>query len=276
VATWRDIPAAFRPKRGKWFLVFAWTALSGVLIYAVIRFLFGWSPADTGGLAFGIAAAVLMTLEILYALRRRLLIRPLNTGQNWLQAHVYGGALAALFVLIHTGFRWPHGTFGLLLLLLTVLTTISGLLGVVGQKIVPPTLANMGTEAIYERIPEMVAGLRDEAAQAASGASDRLQRFYGTRVQPALAGPAMAWSYLVDVRSDRDRRIAEFDSLRSFMDDADRQRLEQLQTLLVKKIDLEAHYTWQTVLRWWLFVHVPAAMLLFALLIGHIAAVLRF
>jgi hypothetical protein len=78
------------------------------------------------------------------------------------------------------------------------------------------------------------------------------------------------------MRSDRDRRIAEFDSLRSFMDEADRQRLEQLQTLLVKKIELEAHYTWQTVLRWWLLVHVPAAMLLLAAVVAHVIVVIRF
>jgi hypothetical protein len=270
------IPPAFRPKKPTWFLGFAWTALASLAIYLIVRLVWGWSPAEPAGLAFGIAAAIVMTLEVLYALRRKLLISPLNTGQKWLQAHIYGGVLAALFVLIHAGFRWPHGTFGLVLLGLTLLVTFTGLAGVVGQKIVPPTLANMGAEAIYERIPEQVAALREEATQAVAGASDRLQRFYGTSVQPALAGPGLAWSYLVDVRSDRDRRIAEFDSLRSFVDDSDRQRLEQLQTLLVRKIDLEAHYTWQTVLRWWLFVHVPAAMLLYAVLIGHIAAVLRF
>ena len=276
MAPFQKIPPAFRPKRPRYFLVFGWLALVSLVFYIVVRLIWGWSPAEPAGLAFGIAAAVLMTLEVLYALRRRLLIRPLNTGQKWLQAHVYGGVLAALFVLIHAGFRWPHGTFGFVLLALTLLVTLTGVLGVIGQKIVPPTLANMGTEAIYERIPEQVATLREEATQAVTGASDRLQRFYGSHVQPALAGPAMAWSYLVDVRSDRDRRIAEFDSLRSFVDDADRLRLEQLQTLLVKKIDLEAHYTWQTVLRWWLLVHVPAAMLLYAILVGHIAAVLRF
>jgi hypothetical protein len=272
----QKIPPAFRPKRPTYFLAFAWTALASLVVYVSVSLWWGWSPASAGGLTFGIAAAVLMTLEVLYALRRRLLIRPLNTGQKWLQSHIYGGVLAALFVLIHAGFNWPHGTFGFLLLALTMLVTITGVLGVVGQKLVPPTLANMTSEAIYERIPEQVAAIRDEATQAVTGASDRLQRFYGAHVQPALAGPAMAWSYLVDVRSDRDRRIAEFDGLRSFVDDADRQRLEQLQALLVKKIDLEAHYTWQTVLRGWLYVHVPAAMLLYALLIGHVAAVLRF
>ena len=38
-------------------------------------------------------------------------------------------------------------------------------------------------------------------------------------------------------------------------------------------MDLEAHYTWQNVLRRWLVLHVPVAMLLVAALIVHIAAV---
>ena len=274
--TSRGVPSALRPKRPRWFKGFLIVTAVSVAVFITIAVVWGWSPAAAGGLSFGIAAAVIMVIEVLYALRRRLRFRPLNTAQNWLQVHFYGGSLAAIYVLLHTGFTWPHGTFGLMLLLLTVLTTISGLLGVFAQKLVPPTLSNTGVEAIYERIPELLSEVRTEAATAVTGASDRLMRFYGTNVQPALAGPSLSWSYLVDMRSDRDRRIAEFDSLRSFMDEADRQRLEQLQTLLVKKIELEAHYTWQTVLRWWLLVHVPAAMLLLAAVAAHVIVVIRF
>jgi hypothetical protein len=272
----REVPSPLRPKKPQWFRAFLWIAAASLAIFTAVAIVWGWSPAEPAGLAFGIAAAALMVLEVLYALRRRLRIRPLNTGQRWLQAHVYGGSLAAIYVLIHTGFGWPHGTFGLVLWLLTLVVTASGLLGVFAQKLVPPTLSNTGVEAIYERIPELVAELRAEATAAVAGASDRLQRFYGSNVQPALGGPSLSWSYLVDMRSDRDRRVAEFESLRSFVDDADRERLEHLQTVLVKKIELEAHYTWQTVLRWWLFVHVPAAMLLIAAVVAHVIAVIRF
>lgn len=269
-----DVPAALRPKRRTWLLGFAVIAAVCLLAFLVIDLVAGWSPASPAGLTFGILAAVVMALEVLYAMRRRLLIRPLHTGQAWLQVHVYGGTIAALLVLIHTGFRWPHGLFGFWLVGLTLLTTISGLLGVVIQKTVPLTLTSaIGVEAIYERIPGMIADLRAEAEQTIAGASDMLQRFYGSHVQPALAGPVVSFAYLMDVRTGRERMLTDFKGLQSFLAGEDKARADRLEQLVTKKMDLEAHYTWQNVLRRWLVLHVPVAMLLVAALIAHIAAV---
>ncbi len=272
-----DMPAALRPKRKDWFVAFFGLALGGLLVFGVLDVLYGWSPGDTAGLIFGGLATALMAIEVLYALRRRLLLKPLNTGQAWLQVHVYGGTLAALLVLIHIGFRWPHGLFGLALLLLTVLTTISGLFGVVLQKTVPTTLtSSIGVEAIYERIPEMVADLRAQADETIKGASDMLQRFYGSHVQPALAGPAVSFAYLMDVHTGRERLVTDFKGIQSFLAGEDKTRADQLQQLVTRKMDLEAHYTWQNVLRGWLLLHVPLAMLLVAAIVAHIAAVWRY
>jgi hypothetical protein len=272
-----DVPPALRPKRRTWFLGFLVIALVSLLAFAVVDFLGGWSPGALGGLVFGTIAALVMALEILYALRRRLLIAPLNTGQAWLQVHVYGGTLAALFVFIHIGFRWPHGMFGLILYLLTVFTTISGLLGVFLQKTVPITLTSaIATEAIYEKIPGMVADLRTQADDTVKGSSDMLQRFYGSHVQPALAGPNVSLAYLMDVHAGRERLVTDFKGIQSFLAGDDQTRATTLQQLVTKKMDLEAHYTWQNVLRRWLLFHVPLAMLLAGAIIAHIAAVWRY
>jgi hypothetical protein len=272
-----DVPAALRPKRRTWFLSFAVIAGVSLLAYALVDIFAGWSPGATGGLVFGGVATAVMALEVLYALRRRLLITPLKTGQAWLQAHVYGGTLAALFVFIHIGFRWPHGTFGLALYLLTVFTTLSGLVGVMLQKTVPTTLtSSIGVEAIYERIPDMVADLRAQADETIKGASDMLQRFYGSHVQPALAGPNVSFSYLMDVHAGRERLVTDFKGIESFLAGEDQTRASQLQQLVTRKMDLEAHYTWQNVLRRWLLLHVPLAMLLAATIVAHIAAVWRY
>jgi hypothetical protein len=272
-----DVPPALRPKRRAWFLGFLVVALVSLVAYIAIAVIAGWSPGALGGLIFGGLAAGVMGLEVLYALRRRLLVAPLKTGQAWLQAHVYGGTLAALFVFIHIGFRWPHGTFGLALYLLTVLTTISGLLGVLLQKTVPTTLTSaIAVEAIYERIPDMVADLRTQADDAVKGSSDMLQRFYGSHVQPALAGPNVSLAYLMDVHAGRERLVTDFKGIQSFLAGEDQTRASQLQQLVTRKMDLEAHYTWQNVLRKWLLFHVPLAMLLVATIVAHIAAVWRY
>ena len=272
-----DVPTALRPKRRNWFLAFLAIAALSLVTYAGVDFFAGWSPASTGGMIFGGLATAVMVLEVLYAFRRRLLIAPLKTGQAWLQVHVYGGTLAALFVFVHIGFRWPHGSFGLVLYFLTVLTTVSGLLGVVLQKTVPTTLTSaIGVEAIYERIPEMVADLRAQADETVKGASDMLQRFYGSHVQPALVGPNVSFSYLMDVHAGRERLVTDFKGIQSFLAGDDQTRANQLEQLVTRKMDLEAHYTWQNVLRRWLLLHVPLAMLLMATIVAHIAAVWRY
>lgn len=272
-----DVPTALRPKRRQWFLAFVAVTAVCLVAFIAIDLFAGWSPAAMPGLVTGGIAAALMLLEVLYAMRRRLLVPPLNTGQRWLQAHVYGGTLAAILVLIHMGFHWPHGTFGLFLFLLTIFTTLSGLLGVVLQKTVPTTLtSSIGVEAIYERIPELVADLRTQAAETIKGSSEMLQGFYGSHVQPALSGPTVSFAYLMDVHSGRERLLTDFGGIQSFLSGDDKSRADQLQALVTRKMDLEAHYTWQNVLRRWLLLHVPLAMLLIAAIVVHIAAVWRY
>src|SRR5580692_1888686 len=95
-----DVPTTLRPKRRNWFMAATAIAAASLVIFIATDVVVGWSPAFLPGLVFGGVATALMVLEILYAVRRRLLIKPLNTGQAWLQVHVYGGTLAALFVLI--------------------------------------------------------------------------------------------------------------------------------------------------------------------------------
>lgn len=272
-----NFAAALQPKRQQWFL--ATTAIAGVslVLAAGVQWWRGWSAGDGWGLTFGTLAALLMFVAALYPLRRRLMLWPLRTAQDWLQLHLYGGTLAALFVLIHMGFKWPGGQFGWWLLLLMLWTTVSGLLGVALQKWVPTRMASQLTvEVIYERVPGMITSLQAEAGKTMEGASDVLQRFYDAQVQPALAGLSPSWSYLFDIHGGRDKQLAPFDHITAFVDDDDKSRLADLKTLVSEKIQIEAHYTLQRALRLWPLLHVPPAMLLLAAIVAHVAAVWYF
>jgi hypothetical protein len=262
-----------RPKRRGWFVASAAGGGASLAVAAAVTWWRGWSAGDGWGLSFGIAAAILMLGAALYPLRRRLARWPLTTAQDWLQFHVYGSTLAALFVLIHMGFRLPGGQFGWWLFGLTVWTTASGLLGVALQKWVPLMLADQLTvEAIFERIPELVASLQREAQQLMTDAPDVMQRFYDAQVQPLLATLSPAWSYLLDVRSGRERQLAAFQSIQAFVPDGERDRLDDLRTLVIEKMELDAHYTLQRLLKLWPFVHVPPAICLLAAIVAHVAA----
>lgn len=271
------LPPWLQPKRPRWFAGTAIVGVVSLVIAGAAGWWRGWSPGDAWGLTFGTAAALLLLMAALYPLRRRWGARPFKTAQDWLQAHVYGSTLAALFVLVHMGFRWPGGRFGFWLLALTLWTTISGLLGVALQKWIPALLAReLTVEAIYDRVPELVDRLRGEATRTMEGASDVLQRFYDAQVQPALAGLSPSWSYVFEMHSGRARRLAAFEHIQSFVGEADRDRLADLKTLVAEKMELEAHYTLQRLLRIWPLIHVPPAMLLAAAVVAHVASVWYF
>ena len=266
-----------RPKRTDWFMASAAIAVSSLALGAIVDWWRGWSSGDWWGLGFGIAAATLMVIAALYPLRRRLAIWPLRSAQAWLQFHLYGSTLAAIFVLIHVGFRWPAGQFGWWMLGLTLWTTASGIAGVMLQKWVPALMADQLTvEAIFERIPELVASRYHEAEALMKDAPDVMQRFYSTQVRPGLAQLTPSWAYLVDAHSGQERRLSAFRHIEAFIPNEHRDRLADLQTLVIEKMELDAHFTLQRLLRIWPIVHVPPAMLLLAAIVIHVAAVVYY
>ncbi len=261
----------FRPKKPSWLLASLLVGAASLLLFAVLSAWRPWAPGRTGGLAFGILASVLFLLEVLYPLRRKLLAFPFGTAQRWVQFHIYGGILAFLFVLVHEGFRWPSGTLGWLLLVLSGWAAVSGLAGVWLQKWVPAMLSSgLQVEALYERIPELVRTLQREAAALVEGSSEMLQRFYREDVVPTLAGVEVSWDYLVDVRSGRDRRLAPFARMTPFLAEEERPRLEDLKVVFSEKLELDAQYSLQRILRAWVVVHVPFSVLLFGLMLFHV------
>ena len=257
-----------------------WTRYSiliGVLslaVFAAIAWAWPWRPGRLGGLAFGILAAALFLSAALYPWRRRLKTKPLGTAQRWLRLHVYGSTLAMWFVLMHIGFQWPAGTIGWLLFGLSWWTTLTGLAGVWLQRTVPRVMSRrLSVEAIYERIPELVGALVVEADAVMSGAPEALARAYSGEIRPALATsrPSIAW--LTGTPPGAMAAASALTRLRPFAGDADRARLDDLESIVQDKSDLDAQLSLQGMLRGWLIVHVPPALLLMGVIAIHVLAV---
>jgi len=264
-----------RPKRRSWFVGAAGVGVVSLLLYLGLAWWAPWSPGRFWGLTFGTLAALAFFVDGLYPLRRRLMGWPLGTAQRWLQFHLYGGALAFLFVLIHIGFTLPHGQFGWWLFALTAWTTLTGLVGVWLQKWIPSLLSSqLSVEALYDRIPELADRLQAEGDLVVRGASDLLERFYTGEIRPSLAWVTPSWSFLSDIRGGRERRLAPFRDVSQFVSEDDQTRLKDLETIVTEKLELDAHYSLQRALRLWLPVHLFPAMALEGLLVVHIFAVL--
>lgn len=269
--------ALFRAKRQEWLRGFLIVAGGSIVIYLGSAWWWPWAPGRWGGLTFGTIAAVIFLVDALYPLRRRLQAWPLGTAQRWLQFHIYGGGIACLYVLIHVGFRLPAGLFGWWLLLLSLWATLSGLAGVYLQKSIPAQLAaNLGVEAIYERIPALSARLQAEADKLLAGAPDLLQRFYLTNVRTWLGTLSPSWGYLMDFRAERERRLAPFREVSTYLSDEDRGKLTDLQAIVSEKIELDVQYSLQRILKLWVPLHAVPSIVLMGLLVIHIVAVLLF
>lgn len=249
-------------------------AVLSVVSFLALGWAWPWQPGRIGGLVFGTLAAVLFINAGLYPWRRRWRTRPLGTARRWLHLHVYGSVLAFLFVLIHVGFRWPAGMMGWLLLLLSFWATATGLLGVWLQTAVPRMMARRLTvEAIYERIPELVRALVAEADELMAGAPDSLARAYAGEIRPVLATSRPSVQWLTGSEPVAAKTAEPLKKLRPFVGEADRSRLDDLESILQDKVDLDAQLSFQRILRGWLVLHVPAAILLIGLMATHVFAV---
>ncbi len=273
LAKWVESPAWFR--RFAIAFTLCWLAY---LLNAVIAEL---RPYNVWGLTYGTLAALLMLGAAFLGVRRRMnktaLTYRLGKAQAWLQFHLYGSTLCLLLVFMHTGFRVPHGVLTWWLWLLSIWVTVSGIFGVFLQKWIPKLLASgLAMEVLYERIPELVVEIRERANALMQDATDTLQEFYRNHVAYAFATPQARWIYYVDITGGVQARLKRFEYVRSLLTSQEKEKLHQLEACYKAKLEIDAHYTLQRALRWWMFLHVPASLVLLILLGLHVFAVLYY
>lgn len=249
-------------------------AAAAVVAFVAASWWWPWRPGRIGGLIFGTLAGLLFVVAVMYGARRPLRARPFGSARRWLDVHIYGSVLAMVFVLLHIGFGLPSGVMGWLLLLLALWTTASGLVGVWLQRHIPVLLAGeVSHEALYDRIPELMVNLTQQADALMTGASEAFSRTYLSDIRPALSQPAPAWAWLTDLPAHRTAALAPLTAARSSLAPADVELANDLESIVRDKTDLDAQLTLQGLLRSWLLLHVPPALILIGLLMVHVAAV---
>lgn len=265
----------------RWFRRFVVASILCAAVYLANSFFSEIRASNNWGLAYGIAATVLMVAAALLGVRRRMsriaLTFRLGTAQTWQQAHLYGGALFLVLMFMHSGFRLPTGMLNWWMWILSIWVTVSGLFGVLLQKWVPKILASgLANEVLYERIPELVVEIRRTAEALAQSCSDPLRDFYTKQLAVAFSAPQRRWIYYLDITGGAHQRLKQLDYLRNVLSLDDRDKLGKLESLFKAKLELDAHFTLQKMLRWWLYLHVPASIILLILVGFHIFTILYF
>jgi hypothetical protein len=133
--------------------------------------------------------------------------------------------------------------------------------------------SGLAVEAVYERIPELIGELRAQAERLAAECSEPVRALYARRVAPELAAPRPRWLYFVDITGGKATQLGEFDHLRRHLGADERDKLGELARLYKTKLQLDAHLTLQRALRLWPWIHVPASLLVLALLAVHLGTI---
>lgn len=115
----------------------------------------GPSGGSVPGLIFGLISSGMMVFAGLLSVRRRFPIARWGSGQFWLRAHLWIGALTVPFALFHAGFGLG-GRLEMLLWLLFLTVIASGFWGLILQQYLPRMmLEQIPRETFIEQIPHL-------------------------------------------------------------------------------------------------------------------------
>jgi hypothetical protein len=211
--------------------------------------------------------------------RKKIPFLPAGKSEAWLQLHIYAGYFTVVLFALHVDFRVPDGWFESILTALFVIVTISGFVGLFLTRVLPRRLTTRGGEVIYERIPGIRTGLREDAEKlvfAESLKSTTIAEFYVRELSGFFSGPQYFWAHLVDSRAPLNALVREIDEIRPFVSAHEQPSLEKLAELVRRKDGLDYHHALQLALKIWLFVHVPFTYGLIIFSIAHVVVVFAF
>jgi hypothetical protein len=84
-----------------------------------------------------------------------------------------------------------------------------------------------------------------------------------------FAGPRNFWWHVIESTRPRFRLLGELAALDRYLNDSERQQVRQLTDLIRAKDDLDYQYTHQTILKYWLFIHIPLTYSLLMVGLAH-------
>jgi hypothetical protein len=231
--------------------------------------------------ASGITLLLLIALLMLFGVRKRLSFLPLLRASVWLKFHTYVGLLSLVVFVAHNGPSIPQGGLERLLAAVFVVTAISGIGGLILSRILPARLTAHGENLNYQQIPALCQSLREEVetlilTATESTDSSTIADFYEMNLATYFARPRFLWGNLFPETRVHRKLTDRLEGLKRYLNEEEEEIAEQLIEMVVTKKNLDVQWNLQSVLKFWLFIHVPLSFGLLALAAAHIALVWQF
>lgn len=245
-----------------------------ILVVASLALLVFWWVCETSLVAenavgTGVALLTVCLMLAMFNARKKVPFLPLLSGAVWLQFHIYAGLFSGVLFLAHIAFRMPTGVFETVLAGVFALTFLSGVFGLIISRRLPKRLTRRGEQVLFERIPAYRRELMDRAELVVErGVKDSGARsvadFYESKLRAHFLGGRHFLAHLFQSNAPRHAIVGAMESHKRYLGAAECEVMDDLRDLALQKDDLDFQHACQTLLRLWLFVHIP---LTFSLLV---------
>lgn len=250
-------------------------ALAVSLIVVISYFLVDVEPRHNGGSWYGYTLGTIGVLLILWlsllGIRKRKMTEKYFSLKGWTSAHVYLGIALSVIGTWHTGFQlgWNVHTLAWALMMLVI---VSGIYGIVVYSVLPRSLSNNRREMTRE---QMVEGLEALDRQLETAAQP-LDRGLTDKVIVALGQDVFKAGFIARL-TGKYPRCATRKAVRAFDTAGQSEAEEKVRSLLARRQaqleQIRRHMRYKALLEVWLFIHIPATILLIAALSAHVVSV---
>ncbi len=246
------------------------SALAAVtLVTSVVYGVYVTSLRDVSFVSGWLLLGLIVVLMALNA-RKKLPFLPLWSAAAWLQVHVYVGLFSVVCFAMHVEFRMPGGVLEATLAALFATVVLSGVLGLWLVRAIPKRLSTVRDQVLFERQPALRRALRQELDQVIERASSHsLAEFYARRLISFFAKPQHMWHHLRYSSAPQHNLLTELDATARYLNDDEKAAKDEIARLIRAKAALDYQFAHHTVLKYWLFVHIPVSYSLLILGVVH-------
>lgn len=217
----------------------------------------------------------------LYGVRKKITTLPLLSNSVWLQAHIYTGAFSVGLFLLHIDWALPNGVLQTILFGFFVFVTCTGVMGILLSRMLPRYIRREGGEVLYERIPSYRVKIQNETEQllielVKDQRETSLKSYYLENLHGFFSSPGGFWTYIFRKRSYISSILNCLRREERYFNSREREFSTQIQKLIKQKYRLELQYVYQSLLKYWLFLHLPLVYGMYILIFFHIVSAYGF
>lgn len=224
---------------------------------------------------------LLLTVLLLFYVKKRLSILPMGKTSTWAQWHYYLGLFFLVAFLKHIEFKFPNGNLEVALTCLFAVVVCTGVGGGLTNRIFARRLSYLDEEVIYERIPQHRKAIQSKVEAllldiAKRSESDTLSKYYSAHLQRFFSQPNNFFSHLFNSNYPVLRIQRSLEQQLRYLNKHEASGVHKLSGLIAQKDMLDRHYALQGVLKYWGVLHMPIGTVLLMLVLVHVVLVYAF